>query len=138
MAWLTTWVDRWRDSLSAALQQCDVRLGPTANVEPNRHDTAVIVCVPDRTFVPSSSPTGARRYSVRLYLGVVIRGMDDADSVDDLHAAMDAVEAAVWALLAPGAFRALQGIDEVTSVTIRVLTARTGAVEINLLTEERT
>jgi len=132
MAWQTTWNGAWKTSLASALTSYTVRLGPVANVDPDGNAVATIFCTTKRAWLPSQSPTGNRTYDLTVFLGVVIQGMDDAGSVDDLWNAMDTVEDAVWTLLAPGTFRASQRIDSVVSIESSVATARTGVVAVTL------
>jgi hypothetical protein len=132
VSWQTTFNGNWKTSLASSLTAMTVKLGPVTNVEFDGNTTAVIVCSNRRTWDPTMSPTANRTYDVVLYLGVIVQGMDGAESVDDLWDALDTVEDAVWTLLAPGTFRATNRIDTVVSVTSTVATATTGAVEITL------
>lgn len=132
MAWQTAWNAAWKSSLASALTSYTVKLGPTSNIDPDGNVAATIFCTTERHWQPSLSPSGNRTYDVTVYLGVVIHGMDDGDSVDDLWDALDTVEDAVWTLLAPGDFRASQRIDSVTSIRSSIVEARKGAVAVTL------
>lgn len=132
MAWVTTWNAAWKTSLASALTSYTVKVGPLASIEADDNAAAVIITTTDREWRPAMSPSGKQVYDVRVYLGVVVHGMDDPDSVDDVWDVLDTVEAAAWTLLAPGAFRASQKIDEVVSIQAGLAAARSGSVIITL------
>lgn len=132
MAWQTTFNGNWKTALTTALTTATVKLGPVSNVEADPNTSATIICSTQRQFRPEQSTTSTRTYDVELFLGVVMQGMDDADSVDDLWDTLDTVEDAAWTILLPGTFRATNKIDAVVSIAAQPLTARTGTVRVTL------
>lgn len=133
-AWMDTLAGNWKTSLAATLAStAEVVVGPTSNVDPDTLPCKVIVCFPDRNWTPSESPSGCRCYDVRGVFGCVIRGMDDAESVGDLWDALDLLEDAIVAALAPSTgFRSANKIDELVSLKATVAAARVGQIELTL------
>jgi hypothetical protein len=131
-AWTHAFLDNWITSLASALTTYTVVKGPLQNIEADAHDVKVVTCSIERSWNAGESPTTDRTYDIKVFFGVLIRGMDDGDCVDTLWDAIDAVEDAVWVLLAAGTFRSSNCIDEVVGVVCRLGASRSGEIEATL------
>lgn len=132
MSWQTTFNGNVKTSLAAALTSATVKLGPVASDDADPNTSTTIICSTQRAWNAAASPLTDRTYDVDLFLGVIVQGMDDADSIDDLWDALDTLEDAVWTLLAPGTFRNTNNIDAVTGVVAVPVTARKGQLRVTL------